>query len=104
MSLASFLPLADEGTLVDGTNTWYRTAQWKGMANDGTTASVAAILAEACLNEPSCVGFHLHPGNRLGTGALLFDSATHVYSEWPPETPDPITAAGGVWELSLIHI
>ena len=98
MSLVSFLALADEGTLVDRTAQWYRTAQWKGISNDGTTTSVANILAAACLDEPSCVGFHLHPGNRLGTGALLYDSATHVYTVWPPETPDPIAAAGGTWE------
>ena len=98
MSLTSshFVPVS-EGTLVTAAgNDWYKTAQWSGMANDGTTRSVAQVLAVACLAAPSCVGFHLIGGGRIGTGALLYDSER--YNEaWPPETPDAVAAAGGSW-------
>ena len=68
------------------------------MANDGTTQSVVHVLAAACRDAPSCVGFHLASGVRLGTGALLYD--TDLFDPqlpWPPKTPDAIAAAGGSW-------
>ena len=57
-TLSQFVPVS-EGTLVTAAgNDWYKTAQWSGMANDGTTQSVAQVLAIACLAAPSCVGSH----------------------------------------------
>ena len=96
-SLSQFFPAVSEGTLVGAaSNDWYKTAQWSGMANDGTTQSVAEVLADACLAAPSCVGFHLIGGGRLGEGALLYDSDSYS-GVWPPKTPDAIAAAGGSW-------
>ena len=93
-TLSQFVPVS-EGTLVTAAgNDFYKTAQWKGMANDGTTQSVAQVLAVACLAAPSCVGFHLIGGGRLGEGALLYDSDGYT-GAWPPETPDAVAAAGG---------
>ena len=58
MMASQFVPVS-EGTLVTAAgNDWYKTAQWSGMANDGTTQSVAQVLAIACLAAPSCVGSH----------------------------------------------
>ena len=95
-TLSQFVPVS-EGTLVTAAgNDWYKTAQWSGMANDGTTQSVAQVLAVACLAAPSCVGFHLIGGDRLGEGALLYDSDGYS-GTWPPETPDAVAAAGGSW-------
>ena len=93
---SSHFVAVSEGTLVTAAgNDWYKTAQWSGMANDGTTQSVAQVLAVACLAAPSCVGFHLISGGRLGEGALLYDSDSYNSTTWPPETPDAIAAAGG---------
>ena len=95
-TLSQFVPVS-EGTLVTAAgNDWYKTAQWSGMANDGTTQSVAQVLSVACLAAPSCVGFHLIGGGRLGDGALLYDSDGYN-GAWPPETPDTVAAAGGSW-------
>ena len=92
-TLSQFVPVS-EGTLVTAAgNNWYKTAQWSGMANDGTTQSVAQVLAVACLAAPSCVGFLLLGGGRLGVGALLYDSDGYT-GAWPPETPDAVAAAG----------
>jgi hypothetical protein len=95
---SSHFVAVSEGTLVTAAgNDWYKTAQWSGMANGGTTQSVAQVLAVACLAAPSCVGFHLISGGRLGEGALLYDSNSYDSTTWPPETPDAIAAAGGSW-------
>ena len=95
-NLSKFVPVS-EGTLVTAAgNDLYKTAQWSGMANDGTTQSVAQVLSVACLAAPSCVGFHLKGGGRLGDGALLYDSDGYN-GAWPPETPDTVAAAGGSW-------
>ena len=92
-TLSQFVPVS-EGTLVTAAgNEFYKTTMWKGMANDGTTQSVAQVLAVACLAAPSCVGFHLIGGGRLGEGALLYDSDGYT-GAWPPETPDAVAAAG----------
>ena len=63
--LSQFVPVS-EGTLVTAVlpARWYKTAQWSGIANDGTTQSVAQVLAVACLAAPSCVGFHLISGGQ----------------------------------------
>ena len=93
---SQFVPVG-EGTLVSASSDdLYKTAQWSGMANDGTTQSVAQVLSVACLAAPSCVGFHLIGGGRLGDGALLYDSDGYN-GAWPPETPDTVAAAGGSW-------
>ena len=81
--LSQFVPVS-EGTLVTaGVPRWYKTAQWSGIANDGTTQSVAQVLAVACLAAPSCVGFHLISGGQsaqeLPSGWTMdFDTASQA--------------------------